>query len=117
LEDARFAPEKVEQAALANAAGYVNLVDCRAAASRYLRSIAAEFPAAAGKHLVKAAQVYEQVVGALEEGRRSILFPWRTSATKWSKKQRQAEAEMLTQALALEKKAIAEIEKGLAAMQ
>lgn len=90
---------------------------CRAAASRYLRSIAAEFPAVAGKHLAKAAQVYKQVVGALEAGRGSILFRRRTSATKWSKKQRQAEAEMLAQVLALERKAVAEIDKALAAMR
>ena len=51
LEDARFASKRIQQAMQANAFTYQTLTDGRAAASRYLRSIAGEFQATARKHL------------------------------------------------------------------
>ena len=117
LQDARFAPKKLQQAMQANAFPYQILTDGRAAASRYLRSVASQFPAKSRQHVLDAAGIYEQVVGALEAGRGNVPWPWGKKTLKWPKEQRQGQAETLKQVLALEKKAIAEIEKALAATQ
>jgi hypothetical protein len=56
-------------------------------------------------------------VGALEAGRCNVPWPFSGKVRNWPRKQRQAQAETLKQVLALEKKAIADIEKALAATQ
>ena len=117
LEEARFKGRRLQQSLHASAFTYMILADGRAAASRYLRSIASAFRAPARQHLLDAAGIYEQVVGALEAGRSNVPWPFSGKVRAWPKKQRQAQAETLKQVLALEKKAIADIEKALAATQ
>jgi len=99
LEDARFTPKKIQQGMQANAFTYQTLTDGRAAASRYLRSIAGECPASARRNVQATAGIYEQVVGALEAGRENVPWPWGKKILKWPKEQRQAQAETLKRAL------------------
>jgi hypothetical protein len=114
LEDLRFESETREQTAQANAWCYISLMDCRSAATRYLYSIADEFPAARTKRLVKAAGLYGQIVDALGDMRGMVPFPAQLGEATYAREQRRAQAETLRQALGLERRAILEIEQALA---
>jgi len=114
LEDFRFGPDRLQQTAQANAWSYLSLVDCRAAACRYLRTIAQELPAARAGHLLKAADLYEQIVTVLADMRGMAPFPGQLEEGRYPLEHRQAEAETLRKALALERQAVLEIEQALA---
>ncbi len=114
LEDSRFGPETREQTAQANAWCYLSLIDCRAAATRYLHSIADEFPAARAERLVKAADLYGQIVDVLADMQGMVPFPGQVGEAGYPGEQRRAQAETLTEALGLERRAILEIEQALA---
>jgi hypothetical protein len=114
LEEPRFAPDGLQQTAQANAWSYLSLMDCRAAACRYLRTIAEEFPAARAQRLLKAADVYERIVDVLGGMHGMAPFPGQLAEGRYPLEHRQAEAETLREALALERQAVLEIEQALA---
>jgi hypothetical protein len=89
-------------------------MDCRAAATRYLYAIADELPAARAKRLVKAANLYGQIVDVLGDMRGMVPFPAQLDEATYAREQRRAQVETLRQALGLERRAILEIEQALA---
>ena len=78
---------------------------------RYLRSIATEFEGEGAAHLSKAADLYKEILANLEEGREDAEKP--NQGEPWTKELRQIEAEVLRQALALERRAVDELEAAL----
>lgn len=119
LDDARFEnldEKEFKSMNLTNAWCYNNLVDARMAAVRYLKSIETEFDGESAKRLTKTAKIYEEVVAKLKEGWKYAPFPWQVKEGEhWTKEMRHAEASVLKDVLTLERKAVAEIEKILAA--
>jgi len=119
LDDAKFAnldEEELNSKNHTNAWCYSSLIDAREAAVRYLKSIGKEFDAESAKHLSAAMNVYEEILGKLKEGWKYAPFPWQLQeGESWTKEMRHSEAEVLKEVLTMEKKAIAEIEKALAA--
>lgn len=98
-----------------NAHIYNSLIDARTQAAGYLRSIGDEFTDEASEHLARAAGLYDDTVKLLDAGRENVPWPWQLEKLKdWTKKKRHAEAAALKEVLALERKAIAEIERALA---
>lgn len=115
LEDSRFGPDRLQQTAQANAWSYISLMDCRAAASRYLSAIADEFPATRAQRLLEAADLYGQVIGVLGDTQGMVPFPLQLGEkAAYPIDQRRVEAETLRKALGLERQAILEIEQALA---
>ena len=101
----------------ANAHCYYSLVDARGAAAAYLRSIAAEFSGEAGERLARAAQQYEQIDEILHRRRPTEIapMPWALGEGEvWTQAQREAQAELLEEALAVERAAVSELERALA---
>ncbi len=88
------------------------LADAREAAVRYLRSVQEDLTGPGATHLSKAADLYEQIAAKFREGHKNA--PYRHQLV-WPKPMRHAQAAILKEALALERQAIAEIEKALAA--
>ncbi|MBC8233597.1 effector binding domain-containing protein [bacterium] len=119
LDDAKFAnldEEELKSKNHTNAWCYSSLVDAREAAVRYLKSIGKEFSGESAKHLSTATKLYEEVVGKLKEGWKYSQFPWQLQeGESWTKEMRHSEAIALKEVMTLEKKAITEIEKALAA--
>lgn len=123
-----------------NAWCWENLAGSRAAAAKYLHAIASArssaidrtspgaegdespdykpvFTDEAASHLLKAADLYQKMDKEILN-KQCILtvapYPWTMEEGEyWTREQRHAEAELLKQAMALEKKAVQEIEKAL----
>ena len=110
-------PKQLPQEMHANAHCYYSLVDARGAAAAYLRSIAAEFSGEAGERLARAAQKYEQIDEILHRRRPTEIapMPWALGEGEvWTQAQREAQAELLEEALAVERAAVSELERALA---
>ena len=106
--------EKLSSMTHTNAWCYNSLIDAREAAIRYLRSIADEFGKESATHLSDAAGIYEEIVRELREGWKYAPFPWQLKDGKrWTKEMRHAEAEVLKETLALERKAISKLQAAL----
>jgi hypothetical protein len=86
------------------------LVDARATAARYLKSIAGELPGARD-HLVKAAEFYEKESATLKPAMRLAPYPWQSE--QWTAEMRREQSRILSDALTLEKQALAEISAAL----
>jgi hypothetical protein len=107
--------EKLRTTTLSNAWCYVSLVDARGAAVRYLLSIEEEFKGDAAAHLAKAADLYDEIHMKLSEGRENAPFPQDLQAgERWTKEMRQAQARLLRESLAQERKAVGELKAALA---
>ncbi len=125
LDDARFEniPEdSFENLRHANGWCYACVAPSRQAAMRYLRSIEVLFDFAVSKHILAAADLYEQVSEKLIAGKTHV--PWkyptddgRITGLTWTKDMRHAQSATLTDCLALERQAIAEIDKALSAIE
>ena len=107
-------------AMLANAHGYYCLIDARASAGIYLKSVAGEFPENVRAPMLRAAEIYGRLADALSPPNRCpTVFapaPWfLKEGQSWTQELRREEAGYLRQAMALEREALAEIEKALAA--
>ncbi len=103
---------------LGNAWCFESLIDARRAAGTYLRSVAAQFGTDAAGHLREAATHYDAVVKCLTTRRSTEIapYPWMLKdKKKWTDAIRTQQAAMLADALALERKAVAEIAKALEA--
>jgi len=100
---------------LVNARCYGCLVGARTCAFGYLRSIEGEFSVRAAEHLSKAADFYEAVETKLRAGRKHAPHLRQLKGRPWTREMRHAEAAVLKECLALEKQAVAQIEKALAA--
>jgi hypothetical protein len=98
-----------------NAYIYVCLMDARTRAAGYLRSVADGFFAPAQGHLLAAADVYDEVLAKLRDGRANAPFPRDSRDKPWSGEMRLAEAHTLNEVLALERRAVGAIEAALAA--
>ncbi len=96
----------------ANVWTYIGLVDARAAAARYLRSIAPGF-GARGKHMITAAEFYDREVRLLQENYRFVPSESKFPDTLPPRSFRQAQVEALRKAKALEAQAIAALRKAL----
>lgn len=114
LDDARFEKADEKQMNHANAWIYVSLLDARVNAMEYLRGIEGHLEGEVAEHVSKAADLYDEMFGKLKEGRKHAPFPRDLKEGEaWTEEMRHAEAAVLKQALALEKNAVAEIEKAL----
>jgi len=109
--------KKIETNIQANAFCYHSLIDARASAARYLRSIAGEVPPESREHLLTAADTYDEIAEKLRTGLRNVHYPWDLKGKPWTVEERRAESAILTQVLALEKRAVADVERALASMQ
>ena len=95
-----------------NAWIYENLIDARKCAAEYLDNIRGEFEGAAD-HIAKAASLYRGLADKLRAGRGNAPFPHQHGGKPWSQEMRHAQANVLEEGLALERQAIAEIQKAL----
>ncbi|MBX3395703.1 MAG: hypothetical protein KF841_10080 [Phycisphaerae bacterium] len=95
-----------------NAWTYVCLMDARAAAARYLRSIAREF-GAQGKHLEAAAIIYEEELRILREGYRYVPSESSFPDSMPPQEMRDRQIDTLQRAKSHEEQAIAELERAM----
>ena len=111
LDDSRFRDlEDKRLLSLADTKGwcYRNLVGARAAAARYVRSMMEEFEGESAKHVSEAAGLYEKVSEKLKDGwKYAPQFP--PEGKHWTKEMRHAQAHVLKETLALERKAVDEL--------
>jgi hypothetical protein len=95
-----------------NAHIYYSLLDARQCAADYLRYIdeilGAEFQAP----LRKAAEYYKQIAEILLKGMKTIVWDWEfAEGTKWTETMRKHQANILKEAVTIERKGINEIKK------
>lgn len=118
LDDDRFESadtEQLERMACCNGWCYFSLEDARRVAARYLRSIEEELGEQSRSHLVRAAEAYDQLLTGLSE-RLTHVYNGdnRTNGEPWTQEIRQAQAETLRAAMALERTAVDELRAILA---
>ena len=122
-DEARY--EEMDQDALfgvmlANGHCYYSLVDTRASAATYLKSIAAEFEEEGAAYLRAAAALCQEMVAeCLTKRCPTEIAPmlWMLKeGERWTQEGRNTQAQILEDALQLERKAIAEIETVVALM-
>ena len=104
--------------ALGNGFTYVSLWDARRAAKAYLRMANREFPDEAAVHLNRAADHYEKMESTFvtADPLPWMLYPWALKAPEnWTREVRHAQADVLTQVMAIEEQGLAEIELALKA--
>lgn len=110
----KLGPKELGSVAHANAWCYHQLVDSRAAAVRYLRSIRSELGDASSPHLDRSADVYEQVVAKLRTA--TAPFSWDITSDKpWTSQMRRSQAAALRSAMMLERTAVDELRQALEA--
>lgn len=97
----------------ANAWTYIGLMDARAAAVRYLRSIAPGF-GERGKYITDAADLYEREVRLLQDNYRFVPSESKFPDTIPPRSDRQAQADALHKAVGLETQAIDLLRKAIA---
>jgi len=103
---------------LVNAWVFYSLLHSRRVAADYLRFAAGEFEPAIGEHLTNAADIYEEMVQVLEEGRQFAPFAWELEeGATWNADMRHAEAGILRHALERERSAVNELTEALALLQ
>ena len=104
---------------LGNGHCYYCLLDARGSAAIYLRSVADEFCEAAAERLRKAAGIYDQIASALTVRCPTEIapMPWMLKEGQtWTQQMRDEEAGILEQVHALDRQAVAEIGRALAAL-
>ncbi len=122
LDESRFEnqdPKAVRATMIANGHCYYSLLDARASAAIYLRSIAGEFEQDAAAHLLKAAELYQQIFDVLTKRCPTEIapMPWMLKeGESWTQEMRDFQAECLKDVVPIERKAIAEMEKALEPM-
>jgi hypothetical protein len=113
-------PKAIAGMMVGNGHCYYSLVDARASAAIYLRSIAEEFDKNVAAHLLKAAGIYQQLFDALTKRCPTQIAPtpWVLEEGKsWTQEMRSFQASILKEALPLDRKAVVEIEKALALIE
>ena len=112
-DDSRFEAldeEKLNGMNHVNAWCYNSLIDARQSAVKYLRAIEDELGKESAPHLSEAASIYEKAVKKLIDGRHYAPFPWQLKDGKrWTNTMRHAEADVMKEVLALERKAVDEL--------
>lgn len=93
-----------------------SLADARAAAAVYLKSVKGLFAKEVADPLDRAAALCEQVAAVLSPVGRKLRYPWEIKPGEWTEPQRLEQAAALEAALALERKAVAELEAALLAI-
>lgn len=97
-----------------NAWLYSCLVDARTAGVAYLRWAAKLLKGDAAKHLNEAANLYDEEVKLLKDGREAVPYPSKNeSEVRWTAELRAKQIEVLRAALEKEKEAIANLEKAI----
>ena len=86
------------------------LVDARSTASKYLESIAGQFDPESAAHILKASYLYKRIAGNLRAGVQYAPY----DENRFTDEAKLAEADILTTACDLEKRAIGELAKALA---
>jgi hypothetical protein len=119
-DDALFANRDKKELglrAMGNAWIYHCLIDARRSAVEYLTGIANLFDHEAATHLARASGLYRTMVADVLGRRdpREIAPPpvWLAAGRPWTDEMRHAQAALLTEALAIEREALGEIEQGL----
>jgi len=95
---------------------YMSLLDARAAAARYLQDVTSVFKGKAEGSVREASMTYHQIADRLVEGQGSIPRPWdRKACVEWARTpaMRHEQAGVLTQALALEKRAVEKVQQAI----
>ena len=106
---------RLDELTRANGRSFASLTDSRAAAARYLRSVALLFNAGARAHALNAANAYRGVASRLREAAKHVPQPLLGDRELWTSQMRRAEAAALYDAEKLEKKAVSELEQALEA--
>jgi hypothetical protein len=121
LEALEQGDDKARQGAmLGNAWIYECLAQYRGVAARYLRDVACEFDGPAAAHLLRAADLYEQMSNEVLRDKEHCVvtvapYGWALKKGEtWTSERRQAQIARLRRALPLERAAIAELESALA---
>ncbi len=125
LRDARRweAMEETERSGAQHANGHIYycLVDARHSAVQYLETIAAEFDAPVAAHLRRAADLYREIAEThlCRECPTNIApMPYMMKEGEvWTQGMRDAQAAILDEAQKIERRALAEIDRALAAME
>ncbi len=123
LNESRYENQDSELVAgtmLGNGHCYYSLVDARASAAIYLRSIAPEFEKDIAVHLAKAAGLYQQIFEVLTKRCPTEIAPIPGMLKKgqsWTQDMRRFQADLLTEAAGVEREAIAEIGKALTMLE
>jgi hypothetical protein len=116
-DDERFESvdrERLTELVHFNAWSYISLMDARAAAARYLKSVRDEMGAAAAPHLVKAQRTYDRIAALLDSGRADAPFPNQHAGVPWTSDHRHREADTLEEVATLERAAVEELESAVA---
>jgi RNA polymerase sigma-70 factor (ECF subfamily) len=111
----QFSQEERNQLCLVGWWNYDTMTDARQAAVTFLRDNARLLSAEAQRHIARAADLYQQeteVLGAAHADREVFA----NSPDNWPAETRQRERDILTQARDIEERAVAELEKALAAV-
>lgn len=119
LEDkAKFAPTEDKKKKdlqfwerQANAHIYLSLVDARASAARYLKSITPEMKEEARPHLTAAAERYDEIARKLEA--QHDVAPIAFREVLWTQEMREKQAKLLRECEGIERKAIDEVKMAL----
>jgi RNA polymerase sigma-70 factor (ECF subfamily) len=119
LDDARFDRAEDEEAARlqhGNGWCYVSLMNARDSAAKYLGEIRDGLGQGQRANILRAQAIYTQIAEALKDGKQHV--PWQMPSSSsfpqpWTRKMRQAQADVLKQALGWERMAIADIEAAL----
>lgn len=103
---------------LGNAHIYYCLVDARTCASEYLEGIQGEFSDKVAPHLAEAAALYREIAAKLDTGWDNVPWPWKLKSTAdWTMQHRRNQASLLTDALVLERRAVAELKNAVALLE
>jgi hypothetical protein len=114
-DDARFKNEndvdgkKLAKSMQANAYCYRCLIDARAAAARYLRNNARDVSPDAAGHLLKAAYLYDGIALRLCRHRSEAPSLCEKKPEQWTHELRSSQAALLSEALAADRAAVAEL--------
>ena len=101
-------PQALFMKGLPNAHCFASLADARAAAVEYLREVAPELDAERAARARAAADIYAQEVELLcaRPPYEVAPAPWHLQGKPWTQEKREAQAQLLEQALGLERKAV-----------
>ena len=116
IEQLRDGIPREGQEMCGNAHSFYSLIDARAAAASYLEAIAPEFEGEAGERLSRAGELYHEI-GKILTRRNPVELapqPWFPAAKSWNQDLRNEQAELLEEAMGVERRALVEIEGALA---
>ena len=105
----KMSAEEFKGAVTANSFCFAVLVDGRAAAARYLRSIKDDLGPDVTPHLLAAADIYDKIAQKLRPV--EVVYSWELDKKPWTPEMRRSEAVLLKSAASMEKQAVEELKQ------